>query len=72
MQAIEFTTASENGVIKIPANYGDWYSKPLKVILLTDAEDAGNPTKTDLYEFFDQFQADLTNYHFNREEIHER
>ena len=81
MQAIEFTTASEDGVIKIPTDYEEWFSKTVKVILLRDVEvtmsdkSAVNKLQeeqTELYTFFDQFQADLTDYHFDREEAHER
>lgn len=34
MQAIEFETYSEDGIIKIPENYQDWYGNNVKVILL--------------------------------------
>lgn len=75
MKAIEFTTASHNGVIKIPQDYKDWFSQTVRVILLRDS-DAEIPEQgvdtTELRKFFDQFNADLTGYHFDREEANAR
>ncbi|RKZ35705.1 MAG: hypothetical protein DRQ49_18990 [Gammaproteobacteria bacterium] len=34
MQAIEFNSYVNEGTIKIPTNYQDWYSAKIKVILL--------------------------------------
>ncbi|EDN66001.1 Prevent-host-death protein [Beggiatoa sp. PS] len=34
MQAIEFDSYVNEGTIKIPANYQDWYGAKIKVILL--------------------------------------
>ena len=75
MQAIEFTTASHNGIITIPQDYTDWLSKSVRVILLSaaDVETSKQETdKTELRRFFDQFTADLTGYHFDREEANAR
>jgi hypothetical protein len=75
MQAIEFTTASQNGVITIPQNYKDWLSKSVRVILLSSAEGEISrqaPDQAGLRRFFDQFTADLTDYHFDREEANAR
>lgn len=44
MQAIEFYSYATEGLIKIPPNYEDWYSKPIKVILLR--EESITHTKT--------------------------
>ena len=75
MKAIEFTTASHNGVIRIPQDYKDWFSQTVRVILLSDS-DAEIPEqdadKTELRKFFDQFNADLTGYQFDREEANAR
>jgi len=35
MQAIEFTSQLQNGVIPVPAPYQDWTKKSVRVILLT-------------------------------------
>jgi hypothetical protein len=75
MKAIEFTTASHDGVINIPQDYQDWFSQTVRVILLSnaDAESLEQDTDiTDLRNFFDQFNADLTGYQFDREEAHAR
>jgi hypothetical protein len=75
MQAIEFTTASQNGIIKIPQGYKDWLSKSVRVILLSDAEgeiSRQEADQTELRRFFDQFTADLTGYRFDREEANAR
>ncbi len=34
MQAIEFTSKIQNGMIPIPEHYNDWFKKPVKIILL--------------------------------------
>ncbi len=75
MQAIEFMTATQDGIIKIPPVYKDWFSKSVRVILLSDikAESFNKESdNTKLQRFFDQFNADLTGFEFNREEAHAR
>jgi hypothetical protein len=75
MKAIEFTTASHDGVINIPDDYKDWFSQTVRVILLSNAdmEVQEQPSDTmDLCMFFDQFSADLTDYQFDREEANAR
>ena len=37
MQAIEFNSYVNEGNIKIPANYQDWYGAKIKVILLRES-----------------------------------
>ena len=34
MQAIEFNSSANQGIIKIPENYKDWYGSVFQVILL--------------------------------------
>ena len=61
MKAVEFTTASHDGVINIPDDYKDWFSQTVRVILLSNAdmEVQEQPSDTmDLCMFFDQFSAD--------------
>jgi hypothetical protein len=75
MKVIEFTTASQNGVIRIPQDYKDWFSRSVRVILLSETESeirAQEADKTELRRFFDQFNADLTGYHFDRDEANAR
>ncbi len=75
MQAIEFESNSYNGIIEIPEIYKDWYGKTVKVILLTETESEirdKDTDKSELMQFFDWFNADLTGYKFNRDEANER
>ena len=75
MKAIEFTTASHDGIINIPQDYKDWFSQTVRVILLRDSDadtPQGEADTTELRRFFDQFNADLTGYHFDREEANAR
>ncbi len=53
MQAIEFTSESHDGVIKIPEHYKDWFKKNFKVILLATNPPLQNEasTGTDLNRF---------------------
>jgi uncharacterized protein (DUF433 family) len=44
MQAIEFAHESDDGVIKIPERYKDWFKKPVKVILLATDSSHLQPT----------------------------
>jgi len=71
MQAIEFETVSKDGTIKIPDEYKEFISKPLKVILLkTDEPEKTGSDKID--EFFDSINIDLSGYKFDRDEANER
>jgi hypothetical protein len=36
MYAVEFETVAQNGVIQIPANYSEFMSQPVKVVLMMD------------------------------------
>ena len=36
MHAVEFETVVQNGVIQIPANYSEFMSQPVKVVLMMD------------------------------------
>lgn len=44
MQAIEFNYSSQDGVIKIPEYYKDWFQKSFKIILL--AQEPANNIET--------------------------
>jgi hypothetical protein len=75
MQAIQFESKSNNGIIEIPKIHRDWYNRTLKVILLKEIEQEIRDTYTDeseLMDFFDRFNTDLTGYKFNRDEANER
>jgi uncharacterized protein YhjY with autotransporter beta-barrel domain len=73
-QAIEFKTKSYNGMMTIPNIYKDWYDNTVSVVLLRESQES-QPRRQQAYSterFFDQFNADLTGYRFNREEANER
>ncbi len=75
MQTIEFESKSYNGIIQIPKIHKDWYDKTLKVILFKGSEPEirkKDTEKSDIIRFFDRFNADLTDYRFNRDEANER
>lgn len=36
MHAVEFETVVQNGVIQIPANFSEFMSQPVKVVLMMD------------------------------------
>ena len=71
MQAIEFEADTENGIVRIPETYKNWYNRNIKVILLYEAQakkasDASD--KQELMNFFNRFDADLSGYRFDRDE----
>jgi len=73
MQVIEFKAKSYDGLINIPDTYKDWYNNTVRVVLLREPKPLPQETdNTELKRFFDQFNADLTGYRFNREEANER
>jgi len=75
MQTIEFESRSYNGIIEIPKIHKEWYDRTVKVILLTETEPEirdRDTDKSELMRFFDNFNADLTGYKFNRDEANER
>ncbi len=73
MQVIEFKAKSYDGVINIPDIYKNWYNNTVRVVLLREPTPLSQETDcTELKRFFDQFNADLTGYRFNREEANER
>jgi hypothetical protein len=36
MYAVEFETVAKNGIIQIPANYSEFMSQPVKVVIMMD------------------------------------
>lgn len=46
MQAIEFETHLENGLMQLPEVYRDWYNLPVKVILLKQQSSASQQEET--------------------------
>ncbi len=50
MQAVEFNTQVQNGIIKVPNRFKDFGNKKVKVILLDDQEDIYFEAKNALLE----------------------
>jgi hypothetical protein len=71
MQAVEFETKVENGVIPIPYQYRDTLSDDVKVIVLTNEKPSHEPVKQKKKKLY-YIGIDMTGYKFNREEANER
>jgi hypothetical protein len=69
MQAVEFETKVENGVIHIPAQYIDTLSDNVKVIILPEEKSSQEPRKKKKLYYIG---IDMTGYKFDREEANER
>jgi len=71
MQAVEFETKIENGVIPIPYQYRDTFSDDVRVIVLTNEKPSQEPVKQKKKKLH-YIGIDMTGYKFNREEANER
>jgi hypothetical protein len=71
MQAVEFETRVENGVIPIPYQYKDTFSDNVRVIVLTEEGISREPVKQKKKELH-YIGIDMTGYKFDREEANER
>ena len=67
MEAFEFQTTVQEGVIKIPEKLIKKLTRNIKVIIMTEEE---NKVPSD--SAFPYFAIDTTGYKFNREEANER
>lgn len=67
MQAVEFETFVENGIIPIPVEYRNSVAKSVKVIVL-NKEPVKMTKKSKIYSI----GVDMTGYKFNRDEANER
>jgi len=69
MQAVEFETKIENGVIPVPYQYRDSFSDNVKVILLSKDKVEQKPRKKKkIYSI----GIDMTGFKFDREEANAR
>ena len=72
MQAIEFDSYVENGVIVIPAQYQKAISRSVRVIVLPKEENSGiyqgDEKKKNLYSL----AVDMGDFVFDRNEVNER
>ena len=66
MQAFEFQTTAQDGLIRIPDRFKGKFTPNIKVIVLNDERE--KPKKTS----FPYFAVDTTGYVFDREEANER
>lgn len=69
MQAIEFVTTKEKGMIKIPKEYLDLLSNEFRVIILVDPIKKKKQRKKKL---FSSVKIDTKGFKFNRDEANER
>ena len=67
MQAYEFNSIVEGGVIKIPEEYKEKISSPVKVIILSDGK-----SDTTKRKIFSAIKLNTKNYKFDREEANAR
>ena len=67
MQAYEFSSIVEEGVIKIPEEYKEKISSPVKVIILSDGK-----RDTVKRKKFSAIKLNTRNYKFSREEANAR
>ena len=74
MEAYEFQTAVNDGVIRIPAKYRNKLFGKVKVILMRDdsVRKKTNTKKNVKKSDFPYFAIDTTGYVFNREDANER
>ncbi len=70
MQAIEFETQIQDGVIKTPPNLQST-NGPVKVIVLFEEQQQGNKTDGDV-DFLDQIKLQTKGFKLNREEANAR
>ncbi len=71
MDAIEFETKIENGIIKIPPEYKTIADKNCRVIILTD-QDSKEPKKISTSKKLYAISIDTRGFKFNRNEANER
>jgi len=69
MQAVEFETKIENGVIPIPFQYRNDFSDNVKVILLSEDKVEKKPREKKKIHYIG---IDMTGYKFDREEANAR
>jgi len=63
----EFKAVAQNGMLKIPDEYSEWYNQSLKVILLVDSLKnvaKKSPSTGEIQAFFAAKQVDLQDYKF--------
>ncbi|MCL2344039.1 MAG: hypothetical protein FWC62_09140 [Firmicutes bacterium] len=73
MEAYEFQTAVNDGIIRIPAEYRNKVSNRVKVILLSEKPTEQSKGPSDKAEpTFSAMKLDTRGFVFNREEANER
>jgi len=69
MEAYEFQTALNDGIIRIPAEFRNKISGNVKVILIQEKTEGKKMPKKPAFPYF---AVDTTGYVFDREEANER
>jgi hypothetical protein len=69
MQAIEFDSVIENGIIRVPEQYREIISSPVRGIVLTDEVISHSERKK---VSFDAISIDTKGFKFDREEANAR
>lgn len=74
MQAVEFNSSTQNGILKIPQEYQNWHDKNVRVILLpaTTETTLPTPSNTEIETFFAGKALNLEGYQFDREDANAR
>jgi len=71
MQAVEFDSYVDNGVINIPLQYQKEVSREVRVILLSKGVSINNTSKNYKKNIY-SLAVDMTGFKFDRNEINER
>jgi hypothetical protein len=73
MQAIEFETHLENGLMQLPEIYRDWYDLPVKVIRRKQQSSASQPENTwaEVQKLQDRLSLQQTHFSDSAELIRE-
>ena len=71
MQAVEFETQIEGGIIKVPSKYLQKSKGSVKVILLYEEKNQEQSVEQNT-SIFDQVHLKTQGFRFNREEANER
>jgi hypothetical protein len=73
MQAIEFKTILQNGIVTIPAQYfHEWEGKTIRVILLEETEATTSSVKNTQEPAFQAITLSTQGFQFNRDEANDR
>lgn len=73
MQAIEFKTILQNGIVTLPPEYANqWEGKTIRVLVLDDSEQVEESVKPPQTSPFKAISLKTKGFKFNREEANAR